>query len=88
MNNDTITASNETFHGYYGTVTFEDGRPIPVQVINERAEMKFSDGTMGAAIKVRYGSRYLVAAGHRYEISYNSTGYWIKASRLTSRKSN
>ena len=48
--------------------------------------MKFSDGTTGAAIKVRYGARYLVAAGHRYEISYGSTGYWIKAARLTSRK--
>lgn len=86
MNNDTNSTSTETFSGYYGTVTFEDGRPVPVRVINERAEMKFSDGTTGAAIKVRYGARYLVAAGHRYEISYGSTGYWIKAARLTSRK--
>jgi hypothetical protein len=51
-------------------------------VINARDEMKFSDGTAGAAIKVCYGTQYLVGAGHRYAISYSANGYWIKASRL------
>jgi hypothetical protein len=86
MTTEKITTTKETFRGYYGTVTFEDGRPVPVYVINERSEMKFLDGTIGAAIKVCYGQRYLVAAGHRYATSYGSTGYWIKAERLTSRK--
>ena len=86
MNNTTTQNSNETFAGFYGTIRFDDGKDIPVRVINERFDLKFSDGTVGHAIKVRYGQRYLVAAGHRYEIAYGSTGYWIKASRLVSRK--
>lgn len=83
MNN---TSSLNTFSGYFGTVRFDDGKDLPVRVINERAEIKFSDGTSGPAIKVCYGQRYLVSAGHRYAVSYGSTGYWIKASRLISRK--
>lgn len=81
------TSSLNTFSGYYGTVRFDDGKDFPVYVINERAEIKFADGTSGPAIKVCYGQRYLVGDGHRYAVRYcNSTGYWIKASRLISRK--
>ena len=83
MNNDTTTISTtNTFRGYNAWVRFEDGVESPVRVINARDEMKFSDGTAGAAIKVCYGTKYLVGAGHRYAISYSAKGYWIKASRL------
>ena len=83
MNNDTITLpTTNTFRGYNAWVRFDDGLESPVRVINARDEMKFSDGTAGAAIKVCYGTQYLVGAGHRYAISYSAKGYWIKASRL------
>jgi hypothetical protein len=83
VNNDTTTISTtNTFRGYNAWVRFEDGVESPVRVINARDEMKFSDGTAGAAIKVCYGTQYLVGAGHRYAISYSAKGYWIKASRL------
>ena len=83
MNNDTTTISTtNTFRGYNAWVRFEDGLESPVRVINARDEMKFSDGTAGAAIKVCYGTQYLVGAGHRYAISYSAKGYWIKAARL------
>jgi hypothetical protein len=83
VNNDTTTISTtNTFRGYNAWVRFEDGLESPVRVINARDEMKFSDGTAGAAIKVCYGTQYLVGAGHRYAISYSAKGYWIKAARL------
>ncbi len=83
MNNDTTTISTtNTFRGYNAWVRFEDGLKSPVRVINARDEMKFSDGTAGPAIKVCYGTQYLVGAGHRYAISYSAKGYWIKAARL------
>jgi hypothetical protein len=83
VNNDTTSLPiTNTFRGYNAWVRFEDGLESPVRVINARSEMKFSDGTAGPAIKVRFGTRYLVGAGHRYETSYSLTGYWIKASRL------
>ena len=87
MNNDTTTISTtNTFRGYNASVRFEDGVESPVRVINARDEMKFSDGTAGPAIKVCYGTKYLVGAGHRYAISYTPNGYWIKASRLIAKK--
>ena len=87
MNNDTITLpTTNTFRGYNAWVRFEDGLESPVRVINARDEMKFSDGTAGPAIKVCYGTQYLVGAGHRYAISYSAKGYWIKASRLIAKK--
>lgn len=84
MNNETITlqTATKTFRGYKAWVRFEDGVESPVYVINARDEMKFSDGTSGAAIKVRFGTQYLVGAGHRYAISYSNNGYWLKASRI------
>ena len=83
MNNDTSTISTtNTFRGYNAWVRFEDGVESPVRVINARDEMKFSDGTAGPAIKVCYGTQYLVGAGHRYAITYSAKGYWIKAARL------
>ena len=87
MNNDTSTLpTTNTFRGYNAWVRFDDGLESPVRVINARDEMKFSDGTAGAAIKVCYGTQYLVGAGHRYAISYSAKGYWIKASRLIAKK--
>jgi len=83
VNNDTSTISTtNTFRGYNAWVRFEDGVESPVRVINARDEMKFSDGTAGPAIKVCYGTQYLVGAGHRYAITYSAKGYWIKAARL------
>ena len=80
MNN---TTSNDTFSGYAATATFEDGVTTPVYVINARAEMAFKDGSLGPAVKVQYGQRYLVAAGHRYAVRYSGSGCWIKAARIS-----